>query len=344
MKKRMIQVGCGGFGEYWLKEILPEVSSFTELVAAVDINPEALKNAERYMGLSGEKCYTDLRRAIAENEADFVNVVVPMHMHEAVIDAAFEAGLDVVCEKPLGHDMEACLRICRKAGEMGRKLVVTMSHRFEVEKQTVENMARSGKYGKINYVVSRLAMKRTAGLDGKTEKEAIISNGLIHNIDTVRGICGSNVKRVYAECWTGLQEVSNAPSVLVIMEMENGIRAVLEESFANGSSLDGWSNEYLRVECADATIVADHRRITVRSDMGYPYPREEQMPLMEGEYWDHALMIREFADWLDGGNTPATWYGDNIQCCAAVFAAIESARTGQAVQVQEYLEKVRGQI
>ena len=75
--KKMIQVGTGGFGVYWLESIIPRVSDFARLVAAVDVKEEALKNAVVLAGLPKEKCYTDLRRALKENKADFVNVVVP---------------------------------------------------------------------------------------------------------------------------------------------------------------------------------------------------------------------------------------------------------------------------
>ena len=159
--KKMIQVGTGGFGVYWLESIIPRVSDFARLVAAVDVKEEALKNAVVLAGLPKEKCYTDLRRALKENKADFVNVVVPPEFHEAVIDEALEAGMDIVCEKPLGKDMEASVRIRNKVKAAGRKLAVTMSHRFEVEKQTVEALARSGAYGEIDYVVSRLTMARS---------------------------------------------------------------------------------------------------------------------------------------------------------------------------------------
>ena len=121
--------------------------------------------------------------------------------------------------------------------------------------------------------------------------------------------------------------------------MENGTRAVFEESFVNGSGMDGWSDEYLRAECTNATIVADHRKVTVRSDMGYPYPKSAEIPLLEQEYWDHALIIHDFVRWLDGGDPPTTMYEENLQCCALTYAAIESVRTGQVIDVQEYLKQ-----
>ena len=74
-RKKMIQVGAGGFGSYWLETIIPRVADVAELVAAVDVNQEALKSAQLLTGLPAEKCYMDLKEAIAGNAADFINIL-----------------------------------------------------------------------------------------------------------------------------------------------------------------------------------------------------------------------------------------------------------------------------
>ena len=61
--------------------------------------------------------------------------------------------------------------------------------------------------------------------------------------------------------------------------------------------------------------------------------------MAKGDYWDHALIIRSFIRWLDGGDAPVTCIDDNMQCAALMFAAIESAKTGKKIDVQEYLRK-----
>ena len=44
-----------------------------------------------------------------------------------------------------------------------------------------------------------------------------------------------------------------------------------------------------------------------------------------------------FVNWLNGGDAPPNTLQDNIQCCALLFAAIESAHTGRAIDVQDFL-------
>ena len=59
MKKRFIQIGLGGFGEYWCTDVLPYITrelGTAEMVAAADINPASFVNAVEYAGLSIDKC------------------------------------------------------------------------------------------------------------------------------------------------------------------------------------------------------------------------------------------------------------------------------------------------
>lgn len=344
MKKRYIQVGTGGFGRYWCKGIFPKIEDAAVPVAAVDVNPDVHQNAVEFLGLSPDVCYTDAEEAMKRHPADFVVVVVPPQFHEEIIDAAISHGLDIVCEKPLADTMEGCVRIYNKVKAAGRKMVVTMSHRYEVEKQTVEAMVKSSAYGKLNYMVSRLTIKRGADPDKKvTAPVALLTNGLVHNLDTARGVCGCNAKTVFADCWNFTAEDGTSGSAgMVQAVMENGVRVQFEESFGNASTLNKWSDEYLRAECADGTIVADNRKVTVQNHRGYPFPTTAEIPLRSEPYWDHALIVRSFIDWLDGGREPDTWLEDNIQCCAFLFAAVESVKTGKAVDVQEFLKRHMG--
>ena len=88
MALKMIQLGTGGWGGCWCERFLPPnvEDGFIEVVAAADVNPEALANAQRHLGLDASRCYTDPARAIAENDADFCAIVVPPSHHEELVD------------------------------------------------------------------------------------------------------------------------------------------------------------------------------------------------------------------------------------------------------------------
>lgn len=344
---KFILIGAGGFGEFWEELFIPKMKDFAIPVAAVDISEEALQLPVKYGTVPAEKCYTDPRKAIEENPCDFLVLVIPPQVRMQYIDLAIEYGLDVVCEKPLADTMEHACEIYVKMKNAGRKLSVTVSHRMEQSKQSLNRLLDSGKYGKLNYIVGRLTMTRkydqTRRWFDKPEDEVTrhsISGGLIHELDTFRGLARSNAKKVYAKVWKfDPADGSLGSSAFAQVEMENGVRCVLEHSGANATELNGWAHEFYRAECAYGTLVIDKEKLTACCDLGYPYPRYAEIPLAEQEVWDHPMIVRDFCRWLDGGDEPETCIRDNMYCCALTFAAVESALNGVEMDVPEYLAK-----
>ncbi len=337
--KRFIMIGTGGFGEYWCSVIIDRIRPFAEMVAAVDVNEKALANPQKYCGLAPENCYTDPEEAMRAHPADFVVMVVPYQVREPLVDLAIRYGLDIVCEKPIAGDMDTAVRIYRKVKAAGRKLIVTMSHTYEVEKQTVRELVQSGRYGRLNYLMNRLVMRYYGGV--LRDPWDLLIGGTVHNLDTMMRIAGAPAKTVFADCWNFAPKEGAKPgqSSLVQIVFENGVRASIEGSFANATELNKWSDEYIRAECADATIVADKRKVTLTSQKGFPFPEKAEMPLLQQPLWDHAWLIEQFVKWVDGGPEAPTSVDDSLQVSALLFAAVESAKTGQAVDVQAFLKK-----
>jgi predicted dehydrogenase len=96
-----------------------------------------------------------------------------------VVDAALAHDLHILSEKPIADTMEACCRIYRKVSAAGKKMAVTMSHRFDQDKQSLEATIKSGDYGPLNYIVHRFT----------------------HNCRRF-GSWGSSVTRWLTRCWS----------------------------------------------------------------------------------------------------------------------------------------------
>ena len=238
-KPRFIHIGTGGWGQIWCSDFLHRLVvelGAAEPVAAVDTNPENLVKAERGYGISPDRCYLDAKQAFAEHEADFAVIVVPPMFHEDMIGLAVEHGCDILCEKPIADTMPAAARIYEKVTRAGRRMAVTMSHRFAQDKQTLERLVRSGEYGPLNYVVGRVAMNNrhvgdwgspTAGLFRHHMRDPLLVEGAVHYFDVVRALAGSNARRVYATGWNPpWGEYEGDSTALILMEMENGVRGI----------------------------------------------------------------------------------------------------------------------
>ena len=341
-----IHIGVGGFGQHWCRDVLPRLKELglAEPVAAVDINRDVLGKAKSQLGLSDGQLYTNAAQALAEREADFITIVVPPAFHEEMVDLAVKHGCHILSEKPIADTMAACCRIHRKVKNAGLKMAVTMSHRFDQDKQTLEAEIGSGKYGRLNYVVGRFTHNcREFSSWGKFRHEMpdpLLIEGTVHHFDILRALTGSNAKTVYALTWNPpWGEYAGDSTGLVVMAMENGVRCFYEGAKANASTMNGWTNEYFRAECENGTLELDRRWLRVLRGGAWDKPLSQDLPLLQQPVWMNPWLAELFVKWLDGGDAPPNTLDDNIQCCALLFAAIESAHTGQVVDVQDFLNE-----
>ena len=351
MALRVIQVGTGGMGARWCMDFLPPhvEAGLIEVVAAVDTNPEVLANAREGLGLSEAQCYTDVQQAFDENPADFCTVVVPPYSHEEIVDQAVAHDLHVLSEKPIADTLVASVRIADKVTKAGKKMAVTMSHRFNQYKTTMRESLRSGRCGDLNYLVFRFTQEARQlgswGLGFRYEMDdPLLVEGSVHHLDILADLAGANCDTIYARTWNpAWSEFAGDAQALVTMEFENGVRTTYEGSKVNAVGLDGWGREYTRAECEDATLVLGQDRLTC-----FPFDRTgnarikaeghgDTVPWLEQPAWGHVWLIEKFVRWLEGGEAMETNVIDNLQSVALVTAAIESSRTGQPVKVQEHL-------
>jgi predicted dehydrogenase len=358
MTYKMIQVGTGGHGRSWCARFLPPnvADGLIEVVAAVDVNLEALENARQHLGLSPAQCYTDLERAFRENPADFCTIVVPPNFHEQVVDMALAHDMHILSEKPIADTLPASLRIAEKVKQAGVKMGVTMSHRFDQDKTSLRHALRSGQYGALDYLVCRFTcdMRKFGGWGAAFRhqiQDALMIEGAVHHLDILADLAGAKCETLYAQTWNPTWgEYGGDSQGMVIMHFENGTRAFYEGAKTNAVELNGWSQEYIRVECQGGTLILDHRQLEA-----FPYDPGQQsrrvregegevLPLLQQPKWANTWLVEKFVRWLDGGEPMETHVEDNLQSVALIFAAIQSSRTGQPVRVQEFLEQTRREL
>ncbi len=343
---RYVLVGVGGWGGHWREEVLPRLKELglAEAAAAVDVNPEVLSSAKADLGLTDVQLYNDAAKAVAETRPDFVIIVVPPAMHEPIVDIALAHDCHILSEKPIADTMDACSRIYRNVKAAGVKMAVTMSHRFDQDKQSLELAVKSGAYGDLNYIVHRFTHNcRKFGSWGEfrhTIPDALLVDGTVHHFDCHRALAGSNAKTVYAVTWNPpWGEFAGDSTALITIEMDNGVKCFYEGAKANASTLNGWENDYIRAECCDGTLELDRRKLRVYSGGPWEEPTCEDLALLQQPAWKNPWLAEMFCHWLNGGDPPPNHLDDNIHCVGLLFAAIESAHTGQPIDVPAFMER-----
>ncbi len=340
---RYIHVGVGGWGAEWVRTILPTAFDYALPVAAVDLDPSRFDLVNRYLGLDRSRFFTSVDEALDAVDADFVTVVVPPAFHEDVVRSAVRAGKHILSEKPIADTMEASVRIADLVAQAGLKMAVTMSHRFDQDKQTLQELRESGVYGDLNYITYRFTSNsRRFGDWGEFRHRMahpLLIEGTVHHFDILRALSGSNARTVYASTWNPhWAEYEGDSTALLIVEMENGVRCVYEGAKANASTLNGWTQDYIRLEFDRSTVELDRRQVRAITSGPDGLLNTQQLPLSNRRSdWLNPAILRDFCSWLEGGEAVETTVSDNLQCSALLFAAIRSAETGMPVDVQAFL-------
>ncbi|MBC7289064.1 MAG: Gfo/Idh/MocA family oxidoreductase, partial [Armatimonadetes bacterium] len=116
-RARVGVVGLGTFGINHLRTFRQLTwQGVCELVAGCDINEKTLEERLKEFAF---KPYTSHQEMLEKEELDAITVVTPDPYHRAIVLDAAEAGVHVLCEKPLDVTVEGCeqmIEACNKAG------------------------------------------------------------------------------------------------------------------------------------------------------------------------------------------------------------------------------------
>jgi predicted dehydrogenase len=244
--------------------------------------------------------------------------------------------------------MEASARIVRKVKAAGRRMAVTMSHRFDQDKTTLRQIIRSGQLGAVNSVSCRyFADLREhmawGALFRHTMEDPLMIEGAVHHLDLVSDFAGAQCQSLTATTWKpAWAKYAGDTDGIVMMTFLNGARGVYEGSSSAAVGLNDWTKEYVRVDCEFGTAILNNREIEIfnRSDLVRQRCREGQgqkIQLITQPKWLNTWLIEKFCRWLDGGPQMETHVEANLHAAALIFAGIESARKGQSIDVQEYI-------
>ena len=130
-----------------------------KVVAICDINAEKfkdtsgtagnLKGADAELDFTGIDFYTDYDKMLTEANLDIVSITTPTYLHRDCTVKAFEAGLHVLCEKPMGLNEQECKDMIDAQKKSGKLLQIGHAIRFWPEYAKTKEIIDSGKYGKV---------------------------------------------------------------------------------------------------------------------------------------------------------------------------------------------------
>jgi predicted dehydrogenase len=129
-------VGGGRTGQVGYKHrtgALRDNNAYRLVCGAFDLDAARGLDFGKRIGVEGERCYADYKELIAKEAAredgvEVVSIATPNFTHHEITKACLEAGLHVICEKPLFFTVAECEEIAARAKEKG--LIVGVTYGF----------------------------------------------------------------------------------------------------------------------------------------------------------------------------------------------------------------------
>jgi predicted dehydrogenase len=100
------------------------------------------------------RVYTDWRDMFAQEKLDGVAITTPNRLHHPITLAAVEAGLDVICEKPLALNAAEAREMHTRATARNRKHLVMFDYRAMPAARRAKELIGTGFVGRVFHVIA----------------------------------------------------------------------------------------------------------------------------------------------------------------------------------------------
>lgn len=219
--------GFGLIGREHVRRVLEEPKA--RLAAIVEPDPTAAADAARY----GVPVLSTLEELIARRLADAVILATPTALHADQAVACLEAGLPVLVEKPLAHDLEAGLRLVEVADRTAVPVLVGHHRRHSPWIRAAKAEIERGTLGRILLVDALTWFAKPEPYfapEWRRRKGAgpVLTN-LVHVIDDLRNLV-SEIVEVRAVASNALRGFETEDTAVAILRFENGALGTLSVS------------------------------------------------------------------------------------------------------------------
>ena len=327
---RIAVIGLGSMGSNHLR-VLAGMED-VEVVGVADADSQRVAKATADQLFPG---FPDVATLLAESDPQAVTIVVPTQAHEEVAFRAFEAGADVLVEKPIAGTLEAGRRMARAAREARRLLSVGHIVRFNPAIEELRRRLRAGQGGRI----LQLRTHRLGPFPHRIRDVGVIHDLATHDIDVMRFLLDDEVERVYAEAQSHIN-TSREDLVSAILHFQSGVVGSLEVNW-----LTPVKERTLHVLCEGGmfSVDAELQSLTFYENFAAAVRPGTLSSVTEGPVTEYPITFGEplklelerFITSVRSGTPPAVTADDGLAALATAEALVLSAARGEPVPVED---------
>lgn len=311
-----------------------KINPHTEIVAVCDPNEETLKRIQEEY--HAPIAVTDYRELLGNPAINIVSVASPDYYHAEQSIDSMKAGKDVLCEKPLTHNVEGSKAIVAAVKETGRKFMVGQVCRYAPGFALAKKMVERGDVGKLYFVESEYAhtYKHARGVDDwrvDPRREPFLGGGC-HAVDLVRWIAGEPIE---ASAYANNKCLTDWPvndCTVALFKFEGNVIGKVMVSI-------GCTRPYTMRSVfygTEGTIVCDNTRSEIQLCSTRNFKSVPAFATFPVEIANHnvAAEIAEFVDCILNDKPVPTNEIEGARTVATCLAAAQSAREGRPVAIE----------
>jgi glucose-fructose oxidoreductase len=156
---RYAVVGLGHIAQVAVLPAFAHANENSEVTALVTDDPAKAKQLSKKYCIGPVYSYQDYEHLVNSGEVDAVYIALPNNMHRDYSVTASNAGIHVLCEKPMATSEEECLDMIRAAEQNGTKLMIAYRLHFDKANLQAVELVQSGKLGEPRIFNSTFTMQ-----------------------------------------------------------------------------------------------------------------------------------------------------------------------------------------
>jgi predicted dehydrogenase len=309
-------IGCGGIAGQHIRGY--EACEDVEISAGADVD------IQRAIDVAGEDhAHTSFHEMLSNEQLDAVSVCTPPKFHKDAVCAALEAGVHVLCEKPLGFHAADAREMVECAERTGKLLVTAFCHRFHEPVMHARELIRAGKIGKVTMFRNRFGgkadMTKVWFSNPEISGGGTVPDTSIHSIDLFRYLVGNPIK-VSGAVATADSRYKVEDCSVIVLQTRDGAIGTIEASWTSPGSAN-----IIEIYGTDGAIVVDYTRPNVRFLASGSSDWEE----IENSQPDRfVLQAQHFVDCVRNGTKPVVDGLDGLRANEIADTVYEFNRAG----------------
>ncbi len=225
-----------------------------QLAGAASFDPKTLLEMQERFGV--EAVFGDVGDMLDAVQPDLLDIAAPPNAHQALLNEAARRGVNVICQKPLGGDLDTARTMVANAEAAGIVFAVHENFRFQPWYREAKRVMEAGELGDVTNVSFRLRPGDGQGprayLDRQpyfqTMKRFLIHETAIHLIDSFRFLMGE-ISGVYAHLLKRNPVIAGEDAGYLLFAFESGATGLFD-----GNRLLGFSAENPRLTMGELLL------------------------------------------------------------------------------------------